>query len=320
MGARFWMFPLNDISRSLFTDMNVKVLKKQPFAGIFPYLVTPLDKKGRLNEKVLGDLVDHLIRKGVHGLTPLGSTGEGAYLDWPTKKRVTEVVVKATAGRVPVVAGINNLTTQGAVCEATETEKIGVDGILVVLPTYFPIAEKEVVAHFRTVARAVSCPVTLYTHPKFALWDFTVNMLQELAEEPNIRYLKDASGNIGKLMSIVAALGDKIKIFSATAHIPLFVFMLGGVGWMSGPACLIPGQSILLYKLARKKKWEEALELQKKLWPLNVAFERYSLSACVKAGLEMQGFPVGPPAPPQKQLNAEARKAVQKILENVGAL
>jgi len=295
-------------------------MKTERLAGIFPYLVTPLDGKGRLKENLLADLVEHLIRKGVHGLTPLGSTGEGAYLDWPTKKRAVEVVVKAAGGRVPVVAGVNNLTTHGAIFEASETERIGVDGILVVLPTYFPVIEEQVVAHFRAVARAVSCSITLYTNPKFAMWDFTVNTLKELAQEANIGYLKDASGNIGKLMSIITALGDRFGIFSASAHVPLFVFMLGGVGWMAGPACLIPEQSIALYEAAHEKRWDEALALQKKLWPLNVAFQRYSLAACVKAGLEMQGFAVGPPLPPQKQLDRQGRKVVRKVLEDIGAL
>jgi 4-hydroxy-tetrahydrodipicolinate synthase len=295
-------------------------MKHDNFAGIFPYLVTPLDNSGRLREEVLAELVDHLIRKGVHGLTPLGSTGEGAYLDWSTKRRAVEVVVEASEGRVPVIAGINNLTTHGAIHEANETERLGVDGILVVLPSYFPVDDQQVVVHFRAVARAVSCPVVLYTNPRFALWDFTVDTLRQLAEEPNIGYLKDASGNIGKLMSIITALGDRLKIFSATAHVPLFVFMLGGVGWMAGPACLIPEQSISLYEMARQRKWGEALALQKKLWPLNVAFQRYSLAACVKAGLEIQGFSVGPPLPPQKQLDQEGHAVVRNILQDIGAL
>jgi 4-hydroxy-tetrahydrodipicolinate synthase len=296
-------------------------MAKREFSGIFPYLVTPLDEAGNLKEDVLRDLVDHLIAKGVHGLTPLGSTGEGAYFDWPTKKQVVEVVVEAVRGRVPVVAGVNNISTPGAVREAAETEQLGVDGILVVLPSYFPVNDqRQIVAHFRAAARAVSCPVTLYTNPKFALWDFTIDSLRQLVEEPNIRYLKDASGNIGKLMSVATALGDRLKIFSATAHVPVFVFMLGGVGWMAGPACLIPEQSIALYELACRKKWQEALELQKKLWPLNVAFQRYSLAACVKAGLEMQGFPVGAPLPPQGQLNEEGRKSVRQILTAIGVL
>jgi 4-hydroxy-tetrahydrodipicolinate synthase len=300
--------------------MPTHKMKQKYFAGIFPYLVTPLDPKGRLKENVLADLVEHLIRKGVHGLTPLGSTGEGAYLDWPIKKRAVEIVAEAAKGRVPVVAGVNNMTTHGAVFEASETERIGVDGILVVLPTYFPVNDEQVVAHFSAVARAVSCPVALYTNPTFAMWDFTVETLKQLAQEPNIGYLKDASGNIGKLMSIITAVGDRFKIFSASAHVPLFVFMLGGVGWMAGPACLIPEQSIALYELACQKRWEEALAFQKKLWPLNVAFQRYSLAACVKAGLEMQGFRVGPPLPPQRQLDPQGRKVVRKILEDIGAL
>ena len=89
---------------------------------------------------------------------------------------------------------------------------------------------------------------------------------------------------------------------------------------MAGPACLIPKQSIALYELACQKRWEEALELQKKLWPLNVAFQRYSLAACVKAGLEMQGFPVGPPLPPQQQLDEEGKRVVSQILTNIGVL
>ena len=295
-------------------------MAEKEFSGIFPYLVTPLDESGNLKEDVLRDLVNHLISKGVHGLTPLGSTGEGAYFPWELKKRVIEVVVETTAGRVPVIAGVNEITTAGAVEQASQTERIGADGILVVLPTYFPLADQQVVEHFRAVARAVSCPVTLYTNPKFSSWDFTVETLRQLAEEANIRYLKDASGNIGKLMSIVTALGDRFKIFSATAHVPVFVLMLGGVGWMAGPACLIPEQSIALYELACQKRWEEALELQKKLWPLNVAFQRYSLAACVKAGLEMQGFPVGSPLPPQQQLDEEGKRVVSQILTTIGVL
>ncbi len=294
--------------------------KNKNFAGIFPYLVTPLDDKGHLKEDVLADLVDHLIGKGVHGLTPLGSTGEGPYLDWETKKRTVQVVVEAAAGRVPVIGGVNNMTTHGAVHEAAETEKLGVDGIRAVLPSYYSVDHDQIVTHFRSVARAVSCSVTLYTNPQFANWDFTVDTLRRIIEEPNVHYLKDASGNIGKLMSIVTVLGDRLKIFSATAFVPLFVFMMGGVGWMAGPACLIPEQSIALYEMARKKEWEEALEYQKKLWPLNVAFQRYSLAACVKAGLEMQGFSVGSPLAPQKQLSPEGRKDLHRILRNAGAI
>jgi len=143
-------------------------MPEKEFSGIFPYLVTPIDQSGNLKEDVLRDLVNHLVSKGVHGLTPLGSTGEGAYLPWEVKKKVIEVVVETTAGRVPVIAGVNEITTNGAVKQAIETERIGADGILVVLPTYFPLPDYQVVKHFQSVARAVSCPVVLYTNPTIA--------------------------------------------------------------------------------------------------------------------------------------------------------
>ncbi len=295
-------------------------MKSKTLMGIIPYIVTPTTEKGRLSEPVLAELADHLIQKGVHGLAPMCSTGEGPYLDRDTRRQLIKTIVGVSGGRVPLLAGVNCISTKDAVEEASEAEKLGADAILAVLPTYFPVKDEQVVAHFRAVARSVSCPVTLYTNPHFSRWDFTVSTLRMISEEPNILYLKDASGNMGKLMSIFVALGDRLKIFSATAHVPLFVFMLGGVGWMSGPACLIPELSIRLYELAKDKKWEEALALQKKLWPLNMAFQQYSLSACVKAGLEMQGFAVGNPIPPQSQLDENGRKAVRRILEDIEAL
>jgi len=89
---------------------------------------------------------------------------------------------------------------------------------------------------------------------------------------------------------------------------------------MAGPACLIPEQCVSLYTLAKEEKWEKALELQKTLWSLNVAFEQYSLAACVKAGLEMQGFSVGSPLLPQRQLDEEGKKVVSQILIDIGVI
>ncbi|MEM0143314.1 MAG: dihydrodipicolinate synthase family protein [Candidatus Parvarchaeum sp.] len=290
------------------------------FYGIFPYLVTPLLESNKLKENVLSELIEYLIKKGVHGLTPLGSSGEAPYLDWETKKRVIEVTVQAAKGRVPVVGGVCNISTPAAIKEAVETEKLGVDGILIMMPSYFSLNDQQVIAHFRAVAHAVSCPIVLYTNPKFQTWDFSINALQELVKEPNIQYIKDASGNAGKLMSIAANFGDRIKIFSSTASVPLFAFLIGGVGWMSGPACVIPDQSIALYEAAKNKNWEEAAAIQKKLWPIHMAFQKYGLAACVKAGLEMQGFSVGAPMPPQKQLDTQEREVFGKYLRDVGAL
>lgn len=111
-----------------------------------------------------------------------------------------------------------------------------------------------------------------------------------------------------------------MQVFAASAHIPACVMMIGGVGWMAGPACVVPEQSIALYEAARAGDWSRAMELQRPLWRINELFARYSLAACIKAALRLQGFDVGDPIPPQKPLNAAARDEVAATLRDLGAL
>lgn len=290
------------------------------FRGVFPYLVSPLDNTGEVNDEILARLVDHLVKSGVHGLTPLGSTGEFAYLNRCQRRRVVKVVLEANAGRVPVVAGVAATATADAVEQAREYEKMGADGILAVMEAYFPVPDSGVVAYFSRIARAVSLPVVLYTNPNFQRSDLSLDAIEQLAEVPNISYIKDASTNTGRLLSLKNRVGDRIKIFSASAHIPVCVMLIGGVGWMAGPACLIPSQSVRLYELGLAGKWDEAMELQARLWGINQIFARYSLAACIKAGLDMQGFAVGDPVPPQAPLGEAAREDIRRVLEAVGAL
>jgi len=114
--------------------------------------------------------------------------------------------------------------------------------------------------------------------------------------------------------------GDGLRVFSASAHIPACVMLIGGVGWMAGPACVIPRQSVRLYDLCQAGRWAEAMELQRRLWQINEAFARFNLAACIKAGLEAQGYPVGNPVPPQAPLTVDERRTVAAALADVAAL
>ncbi len=300
--------------------MTTSRKRTRRLAGVFPYLVSPVDARGRVKQAPLADLVDHVVKQGVHGLTPLGSTGEFAYLDWAQKRDVVQTVIDANAGRVPVVAGVAATTTADAVRQAEAFAEMGVDGILAVMEAYFPVPETGVVEYFSAIARAVDLPVVLYTNPQFQRSDLTPGAIAQLAKIDNIRYLKDASTNTGRLLSLINGLDGRIEIFSASAHIPAAVMLIGGVGWMAGPACLIPKQSVRLYDLCKAGKWRAAMTLQRKLWAVNQAFAKHSLAACIKGGLEMQGFRVGAPLPPQPPLSREGRAEVRRALQSVGAL
>ena len=288
------------------------------FEGVWPYLVSPIDRHGRVMGDVLTRLVDHLIESGVHGLTPLGSTGEFAYLSPEQRREVVEVTLRAARGRVPVIAGVAATTTVDAVRQASLYESMGVDGILAILEAYFPVPDDGVVAYFQAIAEAVTCPVVLYTNPQFQRSDLSLAAIDRLATTNNITHLKDASTNTGRLLTIINRVEGRLHVFSASAHIPAAVMLIGGVGWMAGPACLIPKQSVRLYDLCRAGRYHEAMVLQKKLWQINQVFSKYALAACIKGGLELQGFPVGTPLAPQPSLDEAGRAEVKAVLEALG--
>lgn len=288
------------------------------FHGVFPYLVSPIGADGKIREGVLGRLCDDLIKAGVHGLTPLGSTGEFAYLNNLQRETIVQATIEAAAGRVPVVAGVASTSTSDAVAQAKQYQRLGADGILAILEAYFPLTDAQVESYFRAIADAVDIPVVIYTNPQFQRSDLSLDCTARLSAHPRIRYIKDASTNTGRLLSIINRCGDAIRVFSASAHIPAAVMLIGGVGWMAGPACIIPRQSVELYNLCKAKRWDEALVLQRKLWRVNEAFARYNLAACIKAGLAIQGYDVGDPIPPQAALAADERKVVEAVLREVG--
>ncbi len=289
------------------------------FQGVFPYLVSPIDAQGRILTDVLARLASDLIKAGVHGLTPLGSTGEFAYLSREQRAAVVEATIAAAQKRVPVVAGVASTSTADAVAQAKHYQSLGADGILAILEAYFPLQDAQVESYFRAIADAVDIPVVIYTNPNFQRSDLTLDVIARLAEHPRIQAIKDASTNTGRLLSIMNR-APGINVFSASAHIPAAVMLIGGVGWMAGPACIVPRQSVRLYELCRAGQWPQALKLQRALWRINEAFARFNLAACIKAGLQIQGYPVGDPVPPQAALSSEQRKAVEAILADMAKL
>jgi 4-hydroxy-tetrahydrodipicolinate synthase len=285
------------------------------FHGLFPYLVSPIDATGDIRESVLGRLCDDLIKSGVHGLTPLGSTGEFARPRSAPLRGADHD--RGGAGPCAGRGGVVSTSTVDAVAQARAYEMLGADGILAILEAYFPLTETQVESYFREIADAVDIPVVIYTNPQFQRSDLSLDVIARLAAHPRIGYIKDASTNTGRLLSIMNRCGDQIKVFSASAHIPAAVMLIGGVGWMAGPACIIPRQSVELYHLCKAARWDEAMALQRKLWRINEAFARYNLAACIKAGLSIQGYDVGDPVPPQAALTADERKAVEAVLREL---
>jgi|SRR5699024_3904073 len=287
--------------------------------GIIPYLISPIDlNTGKVRKEVLSKLVEDLIDKGVHGLSPLGSTGEIHYLSWEQKKEIVETVITSTNGRVPVVPGVSAYTSTDAIEQINFFEDLGVEGIVLIIDTYFPLSKSDIIRFFREVSNSVSCPIVLYNNPRLSGIDLTPDIVSELSVEPNIQYFKDATGNTGRLLSITN--NSEIKIFSASAHIPQFVMEMGGVGWMAGPACVFPEESVRLYNLIQSKRQNEAHKLQRKLWQINEAFQKYNLAACIKTALEIKGYDVGDPVSPVSPIESKGKEEIRNIIKNISII
>lgn len=192
-----------------------------------------------------------------------------------------------------------------------------VDGILAILNVYFPLDQQSICHYFSEIADSVEIETVIYNNPRFTGFEISTDTLLALAKHNNINYYKDASPNTGRLLELHEAVGDQLKIFSASAHVPEFVMMLGGVGWMAGPACVIPKQSVRLYELCREKRWDEAMEMQRKLWKLNSIFQKYGPSASIKGALNLQGYDVGNPIKPCKCLPEQGVKELTAVLEEL---
>lgn len=290
------------------------------FHGVIPYLPTPLKPNGDVDAEALGRLVEHLIAAGVNGVTPLGSTGEFAYLSRIQRQTVVEATIEAAAGRVPVIAGVAQTASDAAVAEARHYAKAGADGILGVLEAYFPLRDEDVAGYFEALAAATDLPLALYTNPNFQRADLSLATLERLSRVETIRYLKDASTNTGRLLTVIQRTEGRLRIFAASSHITVAVMVIGGVGWMAGPSCLIPAQSLELYRLCREKRWDEAMALQHKLWAVNQVFARHNLAGAVKAGLRLQGFEMGDAVRPQAPLGEAAVAEIRAALIGAGAL
>src|SRR3979490_59434 len=170
------------------------------FHGVFPYLVSPVDADGKVRTQVLGRLCDDLIKSGVHGLTPLGSTGEFAYLNNAQRMAVVQTTIEAAKTRVPVVAGVASTSTSDAVIQAKACQKLGADGIFGILEANFPLQDAQVESYFRAIADAVDIPVVIYTNPQFQRSDLTLDVIARLSEHPRIQYIKAASNNTASLL------------------------------------------------------------------------------------------------------------------------
>ena len=270
------------------------------FKGIYPALVTPFAADGRLDTARLPEFIDFLIGRGVHGIVPLGSTGEYYALTDQERETVIRVTVETVAGRVPIIVGTNAAGTAQVIKYSQQAEKLGADGLLLAAPFYALPGDHELIEHFKTVNDNVTIPIMLYNYPARTGVDMTPELVERMAEFDRIQYIKESTGDATRVTQIIKRCGDKIKVFCGCDTLPVESFMMGAVGWVGGIANILPEMHVRLYQLVvEENNLKAAVELFYGMQPLLSLIEgggRYT--QMVKAGCEIIGHPVGIPRQP----------------------
>jgi 4-hydroxy-tetrahydrodipicolinate synthase len=277
-------------------------------------LVTPFDEKGRIDFRAIAKLVDWQIEQGIDFLVPCGTTGESATLSGEERKAVTAAVVKAAAGRVPVIAGAGGNHTAKAVFWARDAEAVGADGILSVSPMYNKPSPAGLVRHFEAIAEASELPIIAYNVPTRTGTDMDVDTILRIAEIPRIAGLKEASPNFGKIARLMTMLPEDFVVFSGEDSTALALFAIGGRGLISVASNEIPAEMSALCAAALSNEWDEARRLQRKYLPLMEMNFWESSPGPVKAALMAMGRCGDTVRLPLVGVRDDTRRRIEKLL------
>jgi len=286
------------------------------FEGVFPAMVTPMTPDQDIDYDTLARFADTLVESGVHGIIPLGSTGEYYALSAPEREAVVAATLDAVAGRVPVLVGTNAGATREAVAYSQQAQAQGADGLLLAAPYYSLPTAGELLEHFRAIDDAVDIPIMLYNYPGRTGVDMTPDLVGRLAELDNVKYIKESTGDMTRVSEIARRFGDKITVFCGCDTLALESFLMGAAGWVGGVVNVLPKQHVELFDLAvRRKDIPAARELYFGLLPVLALMEGAGkYTQLVKAGCDVMGHPVGPPRQPLGPPDAEDIAALTEIL------
>lgn len=290
---------------------------KNVFRGVFVALVTPMTADEELDCPKLARLVDRVIRQGVHGLVPLGSTGEYYALSADERERVLRTTLEAAAGRVPVVAGTNAGSTRDVIAFSRQAERLGCAGIMLAAPYYSLPGPEELYLHFKAVNDAIGVPIVVYNYPGRTGVDMRPEFIERLAGLKNVRYIKESTGEMPRITELLRRCGDRLSVICGCDTIALESLMVGAVGWIGGVANVLPASHAKLYELVvEKSDYSSARKLFFDMLPILELMEgggKYT--QWVKAACGLMGYDCGPPRRPLgRALDAELAQLREALL------
>jgi len=285
------------------------------FRGVYTALVTPFNTDGSIDTEAMMALVEEQIQSGIHGLVPVGSTGESPTVSHEENMKVVEMVINKAAGRIPVIAGTGSNSTQEAVSMTKAAKAMGASASLQVVPYYNKPNQEGMYRHFMTLADSIDLPMIVYNIPGRTGVNMNASTLARLAKHPNIAAVKESSGNLNQAMEIIASVPEGFGIFCGDDNWTFPLLSLGATGVISVASHLVPKELVALYEALQKSDLQTAKAIHYRLLPLfNAVFIdtnpipiKYMLSRLGKIK-EAYRLPLLP-------LNDDAKKSVDVVLK-----
>lgn len=267
--------------------------KSETLRGIIAYPITPFDAEEKVDIDLFKKLTDRLVTSGSHAVAPLGSTGVLPYLNDEEKEAVVEATIAVVAGRIPVVAGVSNLTTERTIYHARFAETAGATAVMIIPMSYWKLTDDEIFAHYRKVAEAISIPIMAYNNPATGGIDMSPALLKRLLEIPNVTMIKESTGDVQRMHYLRRVLGEEVAFFNGSNPLALAAFSAGAVGWCTAAPNLIPELNHRLYDAILANDLAGARETFIGQSELLTFITVNGLPRTIAAGLQIQGIESG---------------------------
>lgn len=291
---------------------------KVKWNGVYPALTTQFKKDQSLDIEGTARHLEAMISSGIHGVIVLGSVGENTALEYDEKLTVMREMLRVVRGRIPVLSGVAEYTTPLASRYARDAEKIGLDGLMVLPAMVYKADRRELITHFRTVARASGLPIMIYNNPVSYNVDLSPEAFVELQDEPTLVAIKESSDDVRRITDIVNLVGDRYILFSGVDDLVLESILLGAKGWVSGLVNAFPDENRALWDLATSGQWEAARALYRWYTPLLHLDTKIKLVQYIKLAMAEVGLGSEVVRAPRLPLVGAEREEVLAIIR--GAL
>ena len=290
------------------------------FKGSLVALITPMREDGSVDEKAFATFVDWQIREGTHGVVPVGTTGESPTLSHNEHRRVVEIAIEVSKGRVPVIAGAGSNSTEEAIALARHAKEAGADAALIVTPYYNKPTQEGMFLHYTAIADAVDIPIIIYNIPPRSVVDMSVETMARLAKHPNIIGVKDATANLVRPLHTRRAIGADFCQLSGEDHTALSFNAAGGHGCISVTANVAPRLCSEMQTAWAEGRLMDAMAIQNRLVPLHDALFSETSPGPVKYAASLMGKTSERCRLPLAPIMGPTRERVKAAMAEVGLL